>query len=227
MLWLSSDFFREATLFLTIHSESCPVSERLWGHWGMECQVEDVSSLLVYMSDAWAGALLGTAPRGPVLEAHLGDLGDKKLAWQVAHCVLSGRSAVQPCSLGPSTGVTGALRPAPASGEGELGMFNAAHCCPPTVWLQRASRPFTQSWKEKWGTSQSLQVPVVKGWGGGEGRERRFWSWAGHGRSVPWTPWGWEAEGRRQRSGEWTSCTDPCGCGAAGSAWPRRAGKTG
>lgn len=46
MLWLSSDFFREATLFLTIHSESCPVSECLWGHWGMECQVEDVSSLL-------------------------------------------------------------------------------------------------------------------------------------------------------------------------------------
>lgn len=119
----------------------------------MECQVEghtpDVSSLLVYTSDAWAGTLLGAAPRGPVLETHLENHGDKKLAWQVAHSLLSGRSAVQPCSLGPSTGVTGALRPAPALGEGELGMFNDTHCCPPALWLQRASRPFTQSWKQK------------------------------------------------------------------------------
>lgn len=52
----------------------------------------EVPSLLVYMSEMWAGALLGTIPRGPLLEARLGDRGDKKkLAWQVTHAsALSG-----------------------------------------------------------------------------------------------------------------------------------------
>lgn len=87
----------------------------------MERHTPDVSSLLVYTSDLWAGTLLGAAPHGPVLETHLENHGDKKLAWQVAHSLLSGRSAVQPCSLGPSTGVTRGPTACPSLGRGRIG----------------------------------------------------------------------------------------------------------
>lgn len=87
----------------------------------MEGHTPDVSSLLGYTSGAWAGTLLGAAPRGPVLETHLENHEDKKLAWQVAHSLLSGWSAVQPCSLGPSIGVTRGPPACPSRGRGRIG----------------------------------------------------------------------------------------------------------
>ena len=81
----------------------------------------DVSSLLVYTSGTWAGTLLGAAPRGPVLETHLENHGYKKLAWQVAHSLMSGLSAVQPCSLGLSIGVTRGPTACPSLRRGRIG----------------------------------------------------------------------------------------------------------
>lgn len=115
------------TLFLTIHSESCPVS--VCG------DIEDGVSggraawtfpLLMYI---WrVGRCSARRSLADCLETHPSDCGDKKLAWQVVCCVLSVQSAVQPCSLSPSTGVTGAYGLPPAE---ELQVFVMPRCCPP------------------------------------------------------------------------------------------------